>query len=88
MEVDAGTTLLSGVPVSRFLPCSVTLLQLPGTQGLGCMMEGSSMDQNGGSNKIPELLGIFFDLLPYNNLSRSDLYLYPMAPGLYKGDVG
>ena len=33
--------------------------------------EGSSMDQDEGSNKTPGYLGILPDLLPYNNLSKS-----------------
>jgi hypothetical protein len=33
--------------------------------------EGSSTDQDEGSNKTPGYLGILPDLLPYNNLSKS-----------------
>ena len=38
----------SRVTVSGWLPCSVTRLQLPGMQGLDCMKEESSTDQDEG----------------------------------------
>jgi hypothetical protein len=70
-EVDLGAIVPSRVPVSEWLPCSVTRHRLPSTQGLGFLTEGSSTDQDGGSNKTPILLGILTDLLPCINPSRS-----------------
>ena len=49
-EVDPDTSLPSGVPISCYLPCSMTQKQLHGTQELGCLTKGSSTDQDGGSS--------------------------------------
>ena len=70
-EVDLCTSLPSRIPAFGWLLCLVTRHQLPGMQEFGCIMEGSSTDQDEGSNKTPGFLGILPDLLPCNNPSIS-----------------
>ena len=70
-EVDPCTSQPSRIPTFGWLLCSVTRHHLPGLQEPICIMEGSSADQDEGSNGTPGFLGILPGLLPCNNPSTS-----------------
>ena len=70
MEVHPGTSQPSSYLLTEYLLGQDHSARLPGGQALGWTSEGSSEDQDQGSNTNPGYLGISTDLIPCNNPSR------------------
>ena len=71
MEVHPGTSLPSSYLPTGYLLGQDHSARLPGGQALGWTSEGSSEDQDQGTDIDFGYLGISTDLIPCNNPSRS-----------------
>ena len=87
MEVHPGTSQPSSYLSTGYLLGQDHSARLPGEQALGWTLEGSSEDQDQGTDMDSRYLEISTDLIPCNNPSRYPPLLVTHGTWAYKGAV-